>query len=499
MRDIGTPRGPLEPDHGKVFSSLRNPLALVATHGDGPCLSASTQGFRDLLGIGHEHAGQPILPLLPADWRASVHTAVQACMSARRSKRVRGLLHTAETRTSGFELDVYRIVDDSPRDHLLFALHELDQTKLLTDPRVASLFPQLKTNNPAVVYENDLKYGRARFRDNGLIEQLGLADGSTFTYERLLSRIHPQDLPQVAKYEAARAVMKDDEIITGTARFMAVSGEWRLVNFRARVLRRDRSGAPRRMLGVMLDVTDHNAVTDALGETEAALARAAENERRRIGRELHDSTAQHLLAISFGLGRLERSAPKNQAVKLAASEIRDSIDAASREIRLFSLLLHPPELADAGLEVALQRFCMGFARKTGLRIDWTDEGPSAPVSEDFGIAFYRIAQEALMNVFRHAQATAVAVRLSWSPSMLSLAIEDDGPGLDSASPGGPPLHGVGIGAMRARKMRLGGTLTVDTSHGGLSITASAPLEADASSAVLIDIGAPSAPAIDAPD
>jgi signal transduction histidine kinase len=466
---IGAPSGL---DHRSVFLSLRKPLALVSALGDAPRVVAATQGFHDILGIGQEHAGQPILPLLPLDWRSAVEAAVRACMGPRRSKRVRRLSRATDGSQGQFELDVYRAAAVGLTGHVVLSLEEMDQARWTADPRLVPLFSELSTNNPALVFENDVKYGRARYRDNGLIALLGLSGRQSVLRSELLAATHPEDIPQVRAYDATRAALADDEIATLTVRMRAVSGEWRLITFRARVLRRDRTGAPRRMIGLMMDVTDHNAMTQALNRAASALAKAEAEERKRIGRELHDSTAQHLLAISFGLGSLERSLPHDAAMEAKVEDIRTAIDAAGREIRMFSFLLHPPEVEEFGLGPALERFCTAFGRRTGLDIRWCTQGPSTRVTDEMGAAFYRVAQEALMNAFRHARATTVKVELHWKPGSLVLEIKDNGSG---AKGGADVVEGVGTRAMRARMANLGGTLELDASRGGLRIRAEAPM------------------------
>jgi len=458
-------------DHSKVFPSLLHPLALVSTFGDDLRVAAATAGFRSTLGIGQEHAGQQILPLLPIDWRASVEGAIRVCMGPRRSKRVRSLSDPGNGRPQ-FELQVYRPAGEDLQGHMLLALESLDHLELFADPRVASLFPQLDSDNAALVYENDLHSSRATYRDSGFARQFGIGPGwdSEKDFNAL---VHPDDLPEVARFRAARASLADDEIVACTIRLKARAGEWRVVTVRARVLRRDRTGAPRRMLGVLLDVTDHNALADALGEARIALVTAEEAERRRIGRELHDSMAQHLLAVSFGLHTLEREAPPTERANAAIEEIRTSITAATREIRMFSFLLHPPEISQRGLTETLRKLCADFGRRTGLAVDLVVDGEAARGPAVVEWAMYRVAQEALMNAFRHARAAAVTVRLRWLDETVSVEIADNG--ADPPDKAAPRHEGVGLLGMRERMQEVGGTLEINDAHPGMIIVARAPL------------------------
>jgi len=208
------------------------------------------------------------------------------------------------------------------------------------------------------------------------------------------------------------------------------------------------------------------------------LAQAEQDERRRVGRELHDSTSQLLVAAQLGLGALQRRVKLPPETAAIAAEVRQSIAAAQREIRTFSFMLHPPSLRDGGFPNALRDFGAGFGLRTGLEVTVEiDDGPwSLPKATE--MALFRVAQEGLMNVYRHAKARRASVRLVRDLGSVSLEIEDDGVGLPQipGGDGGPvaPL-GVGIAGMLARMTQLGGSLSLRSGRAGLRVRASAPL------------------------
>ena len=224
-----------------------------------------------------------------------------------------------------------------------------------------------------------------------------------------------------------------------------------------------------------------NEVTELSGQ----LLALQEEERQRIARELHDSTAQRLVAASLGLGRLEAEHPQSSDGLKLCLEIGDQLDKALLELRVFTYLLHPPNLANDGLRATLHEFIAGFAGRTGLRSlirisDRVDEAPP-----DLQSAVLRVVQEALANVHRHAGASQVSVGVKLVGERLVVRIRDDGRGIRGAdNPAGRRKMGVGIPGMHARLQQFGGALKIKTGTGGTSLLAYVPLFARPKVAVL---------------
>lgn len=219
-------------------------------------------------------------------------------------------------------------------------------------------------------------------------------------------------------------------------------------------------------------------VTGPSADLSFVLAQAEQDERRRVGRELHDSTSQLLVAAQLGLGALQRRSNLSAEASGIAADVRRSLAIAQKEIRTFSFMLHPPSLRNGGFPAALRDFGSGFGLRTGLEVTVEiDEGPwSLPRATE--MALFRVAQEGLMNVYRHAKARRASVRLVRDRESVSLEIEDDGIGLPQTvgRDGRPsaPL-GVGISGMLARMTQLGGSLSLRSGRAGLRVRASAPL------------------------
>jgi signal transduction histidine kinase len=199
-----------------------------------------------------------------------------------------------------------------------------------------------------------------------------------------------------------------------------------------------------------------------------------ELERRRIASELHDSTAQHIIAADLGLMHLKtymRDAPEGASL---LEQIHSSIDQAQKELRVFTYLMYPADIEKEGLKAVVERLVKGFASRTelvptteiGLEVDFL---PYALQSSAL-----RIVQEALSNVRRHAQASKVTVRIGCQRRRLVVHVRDNGRGMrsDGKSRAEP---GVGIPGMQARVRGLGGELRIVSGSHGTSVVAEIPL------------------------
>jgi signal transduction histidine kinase len=202
------------------------------------------------------------------------------------------------------------------------------------------------------------------------------------------------------------------------------------------------------------DVTEVVKAQQALAAATERLLAVQEEERERIGRELHDSTSQHLVVIGLGLAALRRG----RAAAELVDEMSHALDEANREIRTLTYLLHPPALTEEGMEAALRRFVDGFGKRCGILIALRLDVELSNLPLDVAKALFRIVQEALANVHRHASAKSVSVRIRSLGSGLRLMIVDDG--ASGERRGRAQETGVGIHGMEARLRQFGGDLTV---------------------------------------
>jgi PAS domain S-box-containing protein len=243
---------------------------------------------------------------------------------------------------------------------------------------------------------------------------------------------------------------------------------------------RDESGNLRGFAKVTRDLTERKRMEDSLRELSGRLISLQDQERRRLARELHDSTAQTLSALSLNLalvGRCADLARHPQASK-ALSESLALADQASHEIRTLSYLLHPPWLDEMGLAAALRWYIGGFAQRTTIRVDFQVVHEPGRLRRDVETSLFRIVQECLTNVYRHSGSPKAGVRLDETSAGISLAVWDQGKGIpepmlqrDHPS---PAMFGVGLRGMAERVRQLGGQLTVRQAQPGTIIEVLVP-------------------------
>lgn len=208
---------------------------------------------------------------------------------------------------------------------------------------------------------------------------------------------------------------------------------------------------------------------------QVKILQAQDEERRRIARELHDGTSQQVALAQLTLEAM-RSARTFEEVEAKCIDIESVLSAAQHQMRTMSYVLHPPELTSRGIVQALTTFLNGFGRRTGLTVTFDNLAGRLRRSESLDMALYRVAQEALVNVSKHACATQVNVRLRTVAKHLVLEIEDDGIGIPREIAEGRMQEAVGVGlsGMRARVEALGGIFCVERRLKGTHISAYFP-------------------------
>jgi signal transduction histidine kinase len=256
------------------------------------------------------------------------------------------------------------------------------------------------------------------------------------------------------------------------------SGEWRWVHRKFTVFSWTPDGRPQQMVGTAIDVTETRTAEEEIRKLPGRLLHAQDQERRRIARELHDTTAQNMTAISLNLARLERDGLPPAAAQILA-DCQTLCGTSLREIRTLSYLLHPPMLDEVGLESAVRWFVGGLESRSGLRV--TLDAP--PGMERLPAALERdlffVVQEALMNVVRHSGGETAEVRLERQAAQVVLKICDNGHGMLGAQPQPPndwAYVGVGIPSMRERLRQNGGGLEILSNDQGTTIIATVPLQ-----------------------
>jgi len=244
----------------------------------------------------------------------------------------------------------------------------------------------------------------------------------------------------------------------------------------------DEQGKLEKMVGALTDITKLKEAEQAMHQLSARLLRLQDEERRRLGRELHDSLAQSVMAASLDLAQIARSSvPLDKASKHSLSQARGVLREMSREIRTLSYLLHPPVLDELGLVSAVKEYAHGFSERSGIALELEIQPDFARIPQEAETALFRIVQESLSNIQRHSGSLTGLIRLKGADGRIVLEVSDTGCGIadDSYRDGGGKEKaarlGVGILGMRERMAQLGGTLEVLSSPSGTTVKATIPL------------------------
>jgi PAS domain S-box-containing protein len=240
--------------------------------------------------------------------------------------------------------------------------------------------------------------------------------------------------------------------------------------FSCRLLSSDKS-----TVGVLItDLTAQKQEADIV----ARLQQVQDGERRRLARELHDSVGQLLASIAMNIARVRAESDK-LSPEVAELVIQNGamVDEITNEIRTISHLLHPPLLDEMGLPLALRWYIDGFMERSKIRA--TVEVPDGfdRLPPDTEIAVFRAVQECLANVHRHSGSSSCSVKLVRNGQELQLRVEDSGSGIPKEKLANVMSSGgVGLRGMRERVRRLGGTLAIDSSGQGTTVTIKLPIQ-----------------------
>jgi two-component system CheB/CheR fusion protein len=288
-----------------------------------------------------------------------------------------------------------------------------------------------------------------------------------------------------------RAFQLDPDRVVGRRVFDVGSHEWNMPEFRKLLeqllkdgrpvtdyeIRREFAGLGPRVLRVNANVVESHghkqlllAVEDVTGRIEAEMARNAalrqlvnyeEKERHRLALELHDETGQHLTAFLLGLSSLRDGSTDRPEVHAVVQELLGQAEELARNLHGISLQLRPKALDDHDLERALFNYVEDLRLRHGLEVDLQTVGKDlGRLPGQLETVLYRVTQEALTNVVKHAQAKKVSIVMSRRKREIQLIIEDDGRGF--SVPAGTDGHHLGLRGMRERISLAGGTMTVES-------------------------------------
>ncbi|MGH9378967.1 MAG: histidine kinase, partial [Terriglobia bacterium] len=255
-------------------------------------------------------------------------------------------------------------------------------------------------------------------------------------------------------------------------------------------LRRGSEGQPLTVLEINRDITERKRNERLLREEHEAnrqlsgrLLRMQDEERRRIARELHDSTAQTLSVLSINLALMQMSHAVKTDSQLAktVAESEALAKLAADEVRNISHLLHPPDLDNIGLTAAIRWYAARFAERSGISVDIDLPSHLDRMPGDLETGLFRVVQESLTNIQRHSGSKVAAIRLLHDKDQVILEVEDHGcgmpPRLFERNEESVLQLGVGVAGMQERLRQLGGRLEFISTGGGTTVRAAAPVVA----------------------
>ena len=217
--------------------------------------------------------------------------------------------------------------------------------------------------------------------------------------------------------------------------------------------------------GIQRDVTDRHQATEQIRASREQLRALAsrlqdvrEEERTGIAREIHDELGQALTGLKLDISWMKHRLPRNHEMMDHCASIIERIDQTLTSVRRIATELRPSVLDQLGLEAALEWQGQEFSTRTGIEVGIEIATDGQPLPDDLGSSAFRILQESLTNVARHAQATYVTIRLTRTPDLLVLEVTDNGIGARTECLGG--TKSLGVVGMRERALACGGEFTI---------------------------------------
>lgn len=287
--------------------------------------------------------------------------------------------------------------------------------------------------------------------------------------EQWSERIHSDD--------RSRVLGRLDEYLAGKRqefgeeyRIRRGDGRWIWVLDRGIALWNE-AGQAVRLVGSEKDITERKQAEDLLRRHEAQLKELTakllatqERERQRLARELHDDFTQRLAVLAVDIGSLERSFPPDSSLRGHLQHLRQAAGQLAHDAQAFAYQLHPSLLEHLGLEAAIRDHVDEFRRRTGLSVRYVRRDISKSLPIDTATCLYRVTQECLQNIHKHAEASEVLVRLLRTPKGVGVCIRDNGKGF-SPDPDGVPSPGLGLISMEERVHLMKGTFRIRTYPG----------------------------------
>lgn len=328
--------------------------------------------------------------------------------------------------------------------------------------------------SPDAVYVFDLAERRTVWGSGNLPRMLGYSDqeADALGDGAPLALLHPSDQAALAQRLSRWEQVSDEQVVETEFRARNAAGDYPWLRGRAVVFARDPGGAVREVLVVVSDISEKKRAEDELRASAARLkslshrvVEVQEEERRHLARELHDEVGQALTAILYRLQTLKAKA--TPAASPVLDEAAAIADRAISQVRDISLSLRPDTLDEAGLAETLRWYAEKQVRSLGLEVDLDIPRKTVKLPTEVRHAAFRIAQEALTNVLRHAGASRVSLRLELDDAHVGIEVTDDGVGFEPEAARSSIIPGAALGlrGMLERAELLGGTIDITSFPG----------------------------------
>jgi two-component system sensor histidine kinase UhpB len=344
------------------------------------------------------------------------------------------------------------------------------------------LYESLVQSIEAIIWEVDAQTLEATFVSKQVERVLGYSKDEWMKAPNFwLNHIHPDDRERVFNAKMQLAATGN----SGHFDYRMFAKDGRTIWLRDIVSMREHDSM--RLRGVKVDITDRKrseeqleATTEQLRALSARLSSAMEEERIRVAREIHDELGSELTSLKWGLASLDRlvrqlgSEPDFDPLLAKIESLSAMADIAIGGVKRISAELRPSILDESGLSEAIEWQAEQFQTRTGIECEYSLQGPE--LNQEQSTAVFRITQEALTNILRHAQATRVAIKTWQEGGEFVLAIRDNGRGISDEQKSGH--RSLGLLGMRERARLVGGTVDVSGIEGeGTTVTVRAPLQA----------------------
>jgi signal transduction histidine kinase/ActR/RegA family two-component response regulator len=338
-----------------------------------------------------------------------------------------------------------------------------------------SLIEGLDLGIAGVSPDGKVRYANARFA-----EILGISPNITLRGKRLADYVAGASVPEFSSALAATRngkVEGEIQVLQGD-NFRIVGATFERIEDRlptVRIVISEMTSA----IETKLTLKKYEASMQSLS---ARILQLQDQERRRIARELHDTSGQDLAVLLMSLSQLNRKLEQAGVPEGTRQTLADAMDLARNvedQIRTLSYLLHPPLLDELGIGAALRWYAEGFKKRTGIEVEILSPQNALRLAPEHEMALFRVVQECLSNILRHSESNRARIRLLFPKGLAEVSVRDYGKGISSSklaeAAKGRSL-GVGIAGMRERLEQIGGKIEIRSGQGGTLVVACVPIE-----------------------